>query len=406
MNEIPPEYKMHIAHVIQYIGKDFGGPVAGMAAMVAGLSALGREIEVYATHRSHEGQIMPLAEGISSHVFQDVSLGILRHSALLWKSLEDASCSIIHSHGLWGDPNRCAATLARRKGIPHIIGTAGMLEPNALHRSRWKKLIVQLLFQNQALREAHCLIANSEKEYLDIRAYGLANPVALIPNPVFSPDTVSNPVSSEDVRTKFPIGSDKRTLVFLGRIHPVKGVHRLAEAWCQLASYHDSWNLIIAGPDEGGFQATIEDILGKGGGASSVHFTGSLDDRWKWGLLRHADLFIMPSDFENFGIAIVEALLAGLPVIATTRTPWQVLCDRQAGWLVEPETAALTDTLRKALSMDEKILQEMGARGKLIGKGFAPEPIAAQLIAVYDWLLGRGDRPECVKTLSATDFHG
>jgi glycosyltransferase involved in cell wall biosynthesis len=177
----------------------------------------------------------------------------------------------------------------------------------------------------------------------------------------------------------------------------VKGVHRLAAAWCQLAAYHDSWNLIIAGPDERGFQATIEEIIRKAGCAASVHFTGALDDRWKWGLLQHADLFVMPSDYENFGIAIVEALLAGLPVITTTRTPWAVLRDQQAGWLVEADTDALTGALREALETDARSLKEMGARGQSIGKNYAPEVIAAQLVSVYEWLLGRGDRPGCVR---------
>ncbi len=387
---------MHIAHVIQYIGKDFGGPVAGLAAMTAGLASLGRQVEVYAAHRPCEGEMVTLAPGIKGNICQDVTLGILRHSALLWKLLQGADCSLIHSHGLWGDPNRCAATVARRKKIPHLLGTSGMLEPNALRRARWKKLIVRNLFQDRALWEADCLLANSEKEYQDIRAYGLTNPVALIPNPVFGPESVTNPVTTREVRGRLPVGR-RRTLLYLGRIHPVKGVHRLAEAWCRIPEFHDCWNLIIAGPDEGGFQATIEEILRKGGCATSVTFTGSLDDRWKWGVLRQADLFVMPSDYENFGIAIVEALLAGVPVIATTRTPWGILRDRQAGWVVEPETDALTTVLREALATDGDMLLEMGVRGEAIGGNFAPDVIALQLVEVYDWLLGRGDRPGSVR---------
>ena len=388
---------MHIAHVIQYIGKDFGGPVAGLAAMTAGLATLGSQVEVYSAHRHSEGEVIALAPGVKGNICQDVTLGILRHSPTLWKLLESADCSLIHSHGLWGDPNRCASVVARRRKIPHVLGTSGMLEPHALRRSHWKKLLVQLLFQNRALRQADCLIANSEKEYKDIRTYGLTNPVALIPNPVFGPETVLNPVTPEEVRRKFPIREGKRNLLYLGRIHPVKGIRRLAEAWCRSSEFHDSWNLIIAGPDEGGFQSNIEDIIRKGGCADSVTFTGSLDDRWKWGVLRESDLFIMPSDYENFGIAIVEALLAGVPVIATTRTPWRVLQEKNAGWMVEPETDALVDVLTEALAKDGHTLQEMGGRGQVIGKGFAPDAIAAQLVAVYDWLLGRGRRPGCVK---------
>lgn len=387
---------MHIAHVIQYIGKDFGGPVAGMAAMTAGLALLGHPVEVYATHRASEGEMIALALGVRAHVCTDVTWNILRHSPTLWRELAGADCELIHSHGLWGDPNRCAAVTARRRRIPHLLGTSGMLEPNALRRSRWKKLIVRLLFQDRALREAPCLVSNSEKEITDIRAYGLTNPIALIPNPVFGPEAVTNPVTPEEVRERFPVGRGSRTLVYLGRIHPVKGVHRLAEAWCQVAKSHDSWNLIIAGPDEGGFQSVVEDILRWAGCAASVHFTGSLDDRWKWGLLQQADLFVMPSDYENFGIAIVEALLAGLPVITTTRTPWQILRERGAGWIAEPETEALVAVLREALATEGETLREMGRRGAVLGRNYAPEAVASLLVAVYEWLLGRGSRPECV----------
>ena len=398
---------MHIAHVIQYMGKDFGGPVSGMAAMTAGLASLGSPVEVYSTHRSGEGELISLAPGVKGHVCTDVTLGILRHSAQLWKLLEKSDCLLIHSHGLWGDPNRCAGVVARRKKIPHLLGTAGMLEPNALRRSSWKKLIVRLLFQDRLLRAADCLLANSEREYRDIRSYGLVNPVALIPNPVFGPEAVSDPVSSGEVRERFSLGEGKRNLLFLGRIHPVKGVHRLAEAWGRLSSFHDSWNLIIAGPDEGGFQSTVEEILRKAGCAATVTFTGSLDDRWKWGLLQQADLFIMPSDYENFGIAIVEALLAGVPVIATTRTPWQILRERQAGWVVEPDTDSLVEILRESLATDGEPLREMGGRGKALGKGYAPEVIATQLAALYDWLLRRGGRPDFVRSLNqAEPAHG
>jgi len=390
---------MHIAHVIQYIGKDFGGPVAGMAAMTAGLAARGHQVHVYATHRGHEGDVISLAPGVQGHVCRDVTLGIFRRSATLWKELNIADCSIIHSHGLWGDPNRCAASIAKRKGIPHVLSTCGMLEPHCLRRSHWKKLVVQLLFQNRALSEVGCLMANSEMEYRDIRAYGLTNPVALIPNPVFGPETVGNPITPETLQERFLLDRDKRILLFLGRIHPVKGVHRLIEAWCRLDEFHNSWNLIIAGPDEGGFQSVLEEALIKAGCSASVRFTGSLDDRWKWGMLQYANLFVMPSDAENFGIAIVEALQAGLPVITTTRTPWRVLHDRQAGWVVEPETECLARVLQEAMAIDEQSLKIMGARGKSLGGNYAPEPIATQLATVYDWLLERRDQPSCVRTM-------
>jgi glycosyltransferase involved in cell wall biosynthesis len=389
---------MFIAHVIQYIGKDFGGPVAGMAAMAAGVAELGHQVELFATHRQGDGEIINLAPGIIPHVCRDVSLGSLRHSPSLWDALKSAPCSLIHSHGLWGDPNRCAADMARSKKVPHVIGPCGLLGPVALRRSRWKKNIVRLLFQDKALHDAACLMANSDNEYRDFRSYGLVNPVAMVPNPVAGPETVINPVTVADFRSRFAINPEKKLLVFLGRIHPTKGVRRLVSIWSTLSEFHEEWHLIIAGPDEGNYQAVVQDDLEKLGCSATVSFPGPLDDRWKWGLLEAAELFVMPSKYENFGIAIVEALLAGVPVVTTSGTPWRSLVKHGAGWHVDHTRKVLGAALAEAMALSDETRHEMGARGQLLGKTFSVETIAVKLLALYRWLLDGGECPDFVET--------
>ncbi len=389
---------MRIAHVIQYIGKEFGGPVAGVAAMTGGLAALGQQVELFTTHRKHEGEIIDLAPEITAYVCRDVSLGTLRHSPSLWEAVKASSCSLIHSHGLWGDPNRCAADMARRKNVPHIIGPCGLLGPVALRRSRWKKRIVQLLFQDQALHGAACLLANSGNEYLDFRSYGLGNPVAVIPNPVAGPQFMVNPVTGAEFRRRFSLDPTKKLLVFLGRIHPTKGVRRLVKTWGTLSEFHDEWHLVIAGPDEGNYRSMVASDLGKLGCAPTVSFPGPLDDRWKWGLLQAAELFVMPSKYENFGIAIVEALLAGVPVVTTTGTPWRSLVDHGAGWHVDHAVQVLGAALAEAMTLTDEARREMGLRGELLGRSFSVETIALKLLTLYRWLLDGGERPDFVET--------
>lgn len=389
---------MNVAHIIPYVGRRFGGPVFALSAMTASLAAQGQSVAIFSIHSLPDGDIMALPSTVVTYINGDSTWGSLRHSAGLWETTNSVDISLIHSHGLWTDVHRCAAVMARRKRLPHVLGPCGMLEPNALRRSRWKKWLVKIWFQDRALREANCLLANSEKEYRDIRAYGLTNPVAIVPNPVPGPESIVHPVTVEEFISRYPSCSGKNLLLYLGRIHPVKGVSRLVQAWSQIAHAHPDWLLVLAGPDEGGYRDAIEKLISQTGCRDTILFTGPLDDAGKWAALHLSDIFVMPSDFENFGIAIVEAMLAGKPVITTTGTPWQVLAENHAGWWVEPTSASLEKALRQTIECGSEERRLMGERGRALAVGFAPDIVAGMLIALYEWLLGRSARPDFVRT--------
>lgn len=386
---------MRIAHIIPYIARDFCGPVIAMAAMVDGLIGSGEQVAVFTVHHEREGVPVDLPETAGLTLCKDLSWGGLRHSADLWSVFEKADKSVIHSHGLWTDVHRCAAVMARRKGVPHVLGPCGMLDDDALRRSWWKKRLVSVWFQSQALKEASCLLANSDKEYEDIRRYGLTNPVAIVPNPVPGPEFVEV-ISQEELGKRYPVLSAKKTVLFLGRIHPVKGLERLIAAWAQLSTFHDDWQLVLAGPDEGGYRAVVETQIGRLRCQSSVHLIGALDHSSKWAVLQAAELFVMPSDFENFGMSIVEALLAKKPVITTTGTPWQSLVDG-AGWWVERTADALKNAMVEAMTLSDELRQKMGQRGGSMAAHFSPDMVARQLISLYMWLLKQGDRPDFIR---------
>jgi glycosyltransferase involved in cell wall biosynthesis len=303
---------------------------------------------------------------------------------------------LVHSHGLWTDMSRLAGAVARRRGAPHLLAPCGMLAPGALRHHGWKKAPVRWWFQDRVLREAPCLHAKSHKEYEDIRRFGLSNPVAVIPNPI------ARPVISNAETLKAESGNRRRVL-FLGRLHPVKGVGRLVEAWARIQRQQaesrereSDWVLVLAGPDEGGMRRGLEAVLREAGCSDSVVFTGQLDEGQKWGALAAADLFVMPSDFENFGNAIVEAMSCGVPVITTAGTPWEELRTAGAGWCVAPAVEDLTAALREALAMPDDQRRAMGRKGVEITKRYSPGQVGAELIRVYQWLLGRAPKPESV----------
>ena len=338
-----------------------------------------------------------------------------------------------------------------------------MLMPGALRHRWWKKAPIRLWFQDRALREAQCIHAKSQKEYEDIRRFGLRNPVAIIPNPIAMPPgreergdgrseregkgrqrsevrgqrsvaggpVVRGPWSSgpspgspqsgsplsSGQWSRSPVVPFSRTVLFLGRLHPVKGLARLLQAWAKIqkpaarspssGSQWSSgplsrspsslqWQLVLAGPDEGGYRKELERLIGELGCGESVVFAGELNDAQKWEALAAADLFVMPSDFENFGNAIVEAMMSGLPVITTTGTPWKDLPTAGVGWCVEATVNALESALREALQMSEEARREMGRKALDYSAQFRPEKAASDLIQVYQWLLHQAPCPACV----------
>ena len=445
---------MRIAQVIPYLGRAQGGPVFGLAAYCAALVDAGCGVEVLGGSQTSEGDLVRLDSRVPVRSFDASGWGSFRGCPGLNHALSETNCDIIHSHGLWTDVHRSAAAQARARGLPHLLAPCGMLMPGALRRRWWKKVPVWLWFQGSALRQAQCIHAKSQKEYEDIRRFGLLNPIAIIPNPIALPpgreergegrsESEGNGRQRSEVRgqrsvaggpvvrgpwssgpspgspqsgsplssgqwsrspsPRSPVVPFSRTVLFLGRLHPVKGLARLIQAWAKIqkpAARSPSslqWQLVLAGPDEGGYRKELERLIGELGCGESVVFAGELNDAQKWEALAAADLFVMPSDFENFGNAIVEAMMSGLPVITTTGTPWKDLPALGVGWCVEPTVGALELALREALQMPEEARREMGRKALDYSAQFRPEKAASDLIQVYQWLLHQAPCPACVR---------
>ena len=143
-----------------------------------------------------------------------------------------------------------------------------------------------------------------------------------------------------EFRRSHQLPDNRKIVLFLGRLHPVKGLPRLLRAWARIqtekAGSQEEWILVLAGPDEGGHRRELESLVAGLGCQRSAMFVGELNDEQKWAALTAAELFVMPSDFENFGNAIVEAMSCAVPVITTTGTPWKELGATGAGWCIEP----------------------------------------------------------------------
>jgi len=178
----------------------------------------------------------------------------------------------------------------------------------------------------------------------------------------------------------------KKTALFLGRIYPVKGLSMLIQAWGRVRP--KGWNLQIAGPDEAGHRAHLEEAVTDSGLDAVVSFLGPIDGDRKQSTLFDANLLVLPSHSESFGMVIAEALAHGLPVLTTTGAPWPMLQEYSCGWWVDATVDGLTEGLRQATSQEAETLQAMGARGReLVAAEFAWGSVARQFMATYEGLM-------------------
>jgi len=295
---------------------------------------------------------------------------------------------LIHNHGLWHPANHWAASAGRRYDVPLIVEPHGMLEPWALHHKAWKKRIAMALFQRLDLEAAKLLIATSIVEYRNLRKLGFRQPIAIIPHGVVMPS-----LSAPDVAMPAPLGRE-RIALFLSRVHPKKGLLNLVNAWANLAPR--GWKLRIGGPDESGHLEDVMRAVQEFGLGDSVEYMGEVEGVRKSVVYQRADLFVLPSFSENFGVVVAEALAHGVPVITTRATPWEGLLDHGCGWWIEPTIDALTETLREALDKDAVDLRAMGERGRAYAAEFDWSHIAQQTQDAYSWVLAQGPKPECV----------
>jgi glycosyltransferase involved in cell wall biosynthesis len=170
----------------------------------------------------------------------------------------------------------------------------------------------------------------------------------------------------------------------------------LVEAWAAVKP--ESWQVVIAGQDENGHQAEVEAAIRERQLQRDFSFVGPIDGPAKWDLYRSADLFVLPSHTENFGLAVAEALACGLPVITTRGTPWEDLATHHCGWWIELGAEPFAQALREATTLMDAERQEMGRLGhKLVADNYTWPAAARKMLAVYRWMLGHGERPECVE---------
>ena len=352
---------------------DYGGPAFSVCRLATALTEAGAEVGLWAPDQS--AGFTPLLPAQSS---------VRRLTGTEAEALDRfGKTDVLHDNGIWLPHNHRLAALAERRGIPRVVSTRGMLEPWALNHKRLKKNLAWCLYQCRDLKQARCHITTSEAEAQNLQHLGLGVPIATVPNGVDVPEERPRSVDSGAERA---VRGGLRTALFLGRIYPIKGLPMLIEAWARARP--NGWILQIAGPDEAGHQKQVEKAVTAAGLGQVVSFTGPLAYGMKKSAFFEADLFVLPTHSESFGIVVAEALAHGLPVLTTTGAPWSILRDSGCGWWVDATVDGITEGLRRATILDSETLRSMGAKGRaLVIAKFGWKRVADRMLSTYEAIL-------------------
>jgi len=381
---------MKVLHVVASLSPTWGGPVPVVKGITEAMAKKGLNVTLFAPVVQGGSHGVIQLEGVRVRLFrQDLLSEVWRaYSSELTKTLhrEIERFDLVHIHEIWHHPHFAAYRAARKAKKPFIITVHGALEPWCLNYKALKKRIYAVLIQRRILNRAAAIHAITQEEVEHIRAFGVDSPIFTIPNGIDSEEFSELP-PREELEKHYPELQGKKVVLFLGRIHPKKGLDLLARAFGQVARERKDVHLLIVGPDEGGYRGEVERSLVSEGVVEKATFTGMLTGKEKLAALSRADIFVLPSYSEGFSMAILEALACGLPVIITRQCHFPEVAEARAGIVIDPDSAQLAEAMIELLD-NPKLREEMGNNGKrLVMERFTWDKIANQMIELYQRVL-------------------
>jgi len=387
---------MNVGFLIASASRQAGGLFWSVRSLSRRLLDAGCEVAVFAGSDRYSDTDAALWGEVPVHFHTVIGPAAYGLMPDLGRRLRDMRLDLLHTHGLWMHPSVAALHWGRNKGRPWIVSPRGMLDSWALRNAGWKKRLAGVLYENRHLREAACLHALCDSEAKAMRAYGLSNPIAVIPNGVDLhglPDAMPTPDWARGH------SSATRVLLFMGRLHPKKGLVNLIQAWARAAPQGERavWHLVIAGWDQNNHQTELERLIDLLDVRTTVHLIGAKLGHDKLAALARADAFVLPSFSEGLPMAVLEAWAHRLPVLVTAQCNLSEGFSAGAAVRIDPDVDSVASGLSRLFELSDDQLEAMGVRGRLLVETrFNWSSIAVQMRDVYSWVLGRGAQPECV----------
>ena len=364
---------MRVLHIVPSIAGGQGGPARSTQGLVMAL----RQNGVEAWLLSMAPGEAPWLSGFDDSAFLCAdSQGYFAWKRVVRNVIDKIRPDLLHLHQIWTLDLHAAAVVAREKGLPYIIAPRGSLEPWALAQKALKKKIALALYQRHDLNRAVALHATAEAGAEQFKSLGLRSPAFVSVNAVNVPDHLPDWNQHSDGRHR---------ALFLSRVHYKKGLFELIQAWGRVRP--SGWVVEIVGFDSDGYLEKCMNEAKRLGIGEDFVYTGPLDDDAKWSAYRRADLFVLPSYSENFGIVVAEALYAGLPVITTKGTPWREI-DGTCGWWIDLGVESLAKALRRAVDLSDEERGAMGNVGRnMTEANYMWKPVAVKLRDTYQKIL-------------------
>lgn len=403
---------MKVSHVVDSVSRRAGGVFFSVNSLVHALASLEIEVSVHGLRDAFSDEDGAAWSPLALHLHGTVGPRGIGFSPALTRALLAGRDDLLHVHGAWQAQSHSVNVWHRRTRRPYLISLHGMLDPWALARSRAKKRLAALAYERVHLRDAGCLHALCHQEADSIRNHGLKNPVCLLPNGVDLP--ANRHAEPESHATDGP-----RVMLFLGRLHPKKGLANALRAWARTHRDFPDWQFVIAGWDQGGHAEELRQLCGELGIACSdipvtnllqgrnepetrngrcVVFAGPAFGAEKDALFRRADAFILPSFSEGLPMAVLEAWAYGLPVLMTDHCNLPEGFGAGAAIRIGTDPGDIVAGFRGLFAGSRRDLEAMGARGRsLVEARFTWPKIASQMKEVYAWMLGGGPRPGFVE---------
>ena len=373
---------MQILHYCARLRLKDGGVVRAVLDLTTALAQRGKTVTLMATEGNDWPESDTKVQTVQSGPFDRWPIRFSRKKLTqIRRHIEQAD--VLHLHTPWEPANIQMANIARACGTPYVISIHGMLDRWVMRTSTLKKRLFLSLGGRKMLHKASAVHCTAQAEVTQIIRLIPKSTLDVIPL-VFDPSNFLNPPPTSDPDKHWPQGGlDKPIILFLSRLHPKKGVDRLIRAAVPIVEAHNA-RFIIAGNGTTNYNKQLRALVKELNLISAIDFVGFVEGDRKTALYRAADIFVLPTSQENFGLVLPEAMACSVPVITTKGVDiWPELEESGGAIIIDDDIESITNAIRLLLSDDEK-KSMMGQSGrKWVDSVFSGDAIVNRYIDLY-----------------------